>query len=892
MQKKSIFIISILVCLFTSYSISYLSATETSAEKLLPYQNYMLSIETRVSDLLSRLTLEEKASLLNSGAAAIPRLGIKPYHYGSEALHGIAGPGNFTVFPQAIALAGTWDPELVTEVTTAISDEAWGAINRDANEKGYPGERFLSFWSPTVNMARDPRWGRTPETYGEDPYLTSRIGVAFVKGLQGNDPKYLKAVSTPKHFAANNEEHNRFRCNAKISERALREYYFPGFEACIKEGGAQSVMGAYNAINGIPCNANEWLLTDVLRGDWGFDGYVVTDCGAVTTMTTRHKYSNNPEEAAAFAINAGVDVECGEGVITDNIINALKRGLVSEAAINQAVSRLLTVRFRLGMFDPPEKIPFTRISPAVIGSYKHMQLARQVSRKSIVLLKNDKVAGKPLLPINENKIKSIAVLGFNAAEIQFGDYSGKPVNPPVSALDGIKNKVGGRIKLNHVPWIPAPILDEYEAIPAVNLKADGGARGLKAEYFLNPSFEGKPVISRTENGVDLSGSNIPSSAVDKGIFSVRWTGKLIPKLTGAHYIYLAAGGEGRVFLDGKLIFSRISKKKKPTIKAGAAMDSYSLDVQGERRQAATAMLDAGKSYDLKVEYIPAKGESVARLEWAIPKGEDIKTRALEMEYIRNSDLIIAVMGLQRPLEHENIDRFEIELPFEQTEYMKQIMNLNPNVVVVLYNGSPIAINWMKEKVPAIVEAWYPGEQGGNAIADVLFGDYNPGGRLPFTFYKSTDDLLPFDDYEVSKGRTYMYFEKQPLFPFGFGLSYTSFQYSGLKIDNKHPKSSDFINVGVDVKNIGGREGDEVVQLYIRDIESSVKQPIKQLKAFKRIHLEKGETQTVSFRLAISDFHFWDVNKGGFVVEPGDFEIQIGASSQDIRLKDVITVSGD
>ncbi|MFA6450709.1 MAG: glycoside hydrolase family 3 C-terminal domain-containing protein [bacterium] len=894
MSKAKCFMAVILIAI-TAQLVSN-AAPSRASEIQLPYQDYALPVDTRVADLLSRMTLEEKASLLNSGAAAIPRFGIKPYHYGSEALHGVMGPGKFTVFPQAVALASTWDPDFIMKVTTAISDEARAAINQDSKEKGYPGERWLSFWSPTINMARDPRWGRTPETYGEDPYLTSRIGIAFVKGLQGNDPRYIKAVASPKHFAANNEEHNRFRCNAKISERSLREYYLPSFKALIQEGGAESVMAAYNAINGIPCNANEWLLTEVLRNEWGFNGYVVTDCDAIDAMIDRHKYAKDAMEASAFAINAGVDVECGgNALITKNIIAALNKGLVSEAAIDQAVTRLLRARFRLGMFDPPEIVPYTRIPAGVIGSEKHSNLALQASRESIVLLKNDKINGKPLLPLDKNKIKTIAVVGFTADVVQFGDYTGTPVNEPVTTLGGVNNKLGKQTEIRYTKWNPIPGIDDYAAVPASALRPAGGAgAGLKAEYFANADFKGAPVLTRTEDGVNLSGSSVPASIKERSSFSVRWTGKLTSKMTGAHYMYFATSGAARVLLDGKSVIEKqeAEKKKKPALKAGAALSSYTMDQQGEKRKNSLVMLEAGKSYDITVEFTPSKGDTAARLEWVPPTAETAAERAKEFKDIKTSDAVIAVMGLQRFLEHENIDRIDMDVPFEQTEYVRELMKLNQNVVVVLINGSPLSINWIKANVPAIVEAWYPGEQGGNAIADVLFGDYNPGGRLPFTFYKSVDDLPAFDNYEISNGRTYMYFDKEPLFPFGYGLSYTSFEYGNLKIDDKNPKVSGFINVSFDVKNTGGRAGDEVVQLYIRDVESSVKQPKIQLKAFKRISLGKGETQTVLFRLAVADFNYWDVNAKKYVVEPGDFNILAGASSSDIRLKDKITVSSD
>jgi beta-glucosidase len=895
MARKVIALAAVIFSLLALKTAVIGAGVDSTGGTTTPYLDYTLSIDVRVADLLSRMTLDEKALLLSAGAGEIPRLGIKKYNVGSEALHGVTGPGKFTVFPQAIALASTWDTELATKVTTAISDEAWGAINRASSEWGYPGERFLSFWSPTVNMARDPRWGRTPETYGEDPYLTGRIGVAFVKGLQGNDPRYLKVVSTPKHFAANNEEHNRFRCNANISERTLREYYLPGFKACVTEGGAQSIMGAYNAVNGIPCNADQWLLTDVLRNDWGFDGYVVTDCGALSTMITEHKYAKSEKESAALAINSGVDVECGDDVLRRNIVADVQNGLVSEATVDQAMSRLLRVRFRLGMFDPPELNPYTRISPDVIGSKKHTELARQESRESIVLLRNEKVGGKPFLPIDRRQIRSVAVVGPNANAVVFGDYSGKPVNEPVTALGGIKNKVGNKVKINYVEWIAPPKVEDYSMTPAASFRGSVGgdnSLGLKAEYFANDSFEGKPVATRVEEVVNLSRGNLPSDSLKERAFTARWTGRIVSQYSGVHYFYVAAAGEAHLYVNGELIIGIKTKKQKQAFKAGNKLDNFLLGQEGEIRKPGIVMMEAGKAYDISVEYTWTKGDIQARLEWVPPVGAQIKAREREMSAIRNSDIVIAVMGLWRDLEHENIDRVDLDIPADQTGYMKQVMELNPNTTVVFINGSSISVNWIAENVPAIIEAWYPGEQGGNAIADVLFGDYNPAGRLPLTFYKSVDDLPPFDDYEVSKGRTYMYLDKESIYPFGYGLSYTTFKYSDLKIDNKSLKADGFVDVSLDVKNTGGRDGDEVVQLYARDVESSVKQPKKQLKGFKRINVKAGDTQTVSFRLSIPDLGFWDEKNGKFVVEPGKYEIQIGASSSDIRLKDMIDVAAD
>jgi beta-glucosidase len=697
-------------------------------------ENPDIAIELRVADRVSRLTLEEKVSLLSETAPDIPRLGIRRYYHGNEALHGVVRPGQATVFPQAIALAATWNPDLIRQVAAAISDEARAKDNENQGEMvgtefdgRYSG--LLTFWSPTVNMARDPRWGRTAETYGEDPHLTSRIGVAFVKGLQGDDPRYIKVVSTPKHFVANNEEHNRFECQARISERALHEYYLPGFKACIVEGQAQAIMSAYNAVNGVPCTGNPWLLTDLLRDAWGFDGYVVTDCGAISHMLDRHRYVGTPEEAAALAINAGVNLECGscgtiEQVLQKHLIPALEQGLVSTAAVDHAVTRVLTARFRLGMFDPPERVPYTQIPPSVVGCREHVDLALCTARESIVLLKNEAIDGRALLPLSTTALRSLAIVGPNAALCQLGDYSGDPANTPISPLDGIRAAVGEQVRVMHVPWDTA----------------------------------------RTS------------------------------------------------FL-------------------------------------------------------------------------------LESEAAAECDVVVAFLGLGKEIEQEGRDKPNLDLPKDQQALMRTLCAANPRTVAVLINGSPISMDGIDAQIPAILEAWYPGEQGGKAIADVLFGEVNPAGRLPLTFYRSAEQLLPLDNYEVAEGRTYMYLREKPLYPFGHGLSYTSFAYRSLSIQPGHTDSAGTVSVTVEVENTGARDGDEIVQLYVRDLASSVQQPLQQLRAFRRIHLERGATQTITIPLVVRDLAFYDVASKAWVVEPGVFEIRVGPSSGDIRLVAKLEVTG-
>jgi beta-glucosidase len=862
-----------------------------------PFLDVRKPIDVRVADIVSRLTLEEKASLLNNSSAAVPRLGIKEYQYWNEGLHGIAYSGGghdigkFTVFPQAMAIAATWDPGLVHQITTAISDEAWGSINRDAVKNGYPGVRLLDFWSPTINMARDPRWGRTPETYGEDPWLTSRLVVAFVKGLQGDDPKYIKTVGTPKHFAANNIEYNRQKSNSKISEATLRDYYFPAFRAAVVEAGALSVMGAYNAINGVPCNADHWLLTDVLRNDWGFKGYVTTDCAAVRHLVVHHKYVKTFVEATAAVLKAGVDVECDdEGVVPESVPIAVEKGLMTVADVDLAVTHLMNVRMMLGMFDPPAMNPYTKISPSVIGSRGHVALARQVSRESIVLLKNDKVGSSTLLPLNPDKLKSVVVVGPNADKMIYGDYSGKPANPPVTPLDGIRKRLGNRVNINRVAWIAQPDDKNFHPL-SKDLLRSGSVKGLKAEYFNNIDFKGAPVVTRVEECVLLNSNNAPAQIVGVETVSARWTGSIVPDRSGQYYFYLSASGSSKLFINGKLILESEKKKKMPHAKAGQLVENSALDKRLLKYKTTMVMMEKGKPVDIRIEYASAKGIGAMKAEWIQPAEDDTEL-VRNLKAIREADAVIAFIGLQIDDEREGIDRWSLDLPDDQDALIKQVRALNPRVVVVLVTGSSLSINWIKQNVPAILHTWYSGEEGGNAIADVMFGDYNPGGRLPMTFFKGIDDLPPMDDYEISHGKTYMYFEKEPLYPFGYGLSYTKFNYGKLDFDKKNAGSSDTVKVSVKVTNTGARDGDEVVQLYTHALDAGSDRPIKQLRGFQRIHLKKGASKIVAIYLVVKDLAVWNDQTKSFKVIPGRYDILVGSSSADIKQKDRIVVAGE
>ena len=829
-------------------------ASVVAQEKEL-YLNEDAPVHDRVMDLLSKLTIEEKVSLLRATSPGISRLNIPKYYHGNEALHGVLRPGRFTVFPQAIGLASMWNADLHHQIATAISDEArarWNELEQGEKQTQQFSD-LLTFWSPTVNMARDPRWGRTPETYGEDPYLSGVLGAQFVKGLQGDDPRYLKVVSTPKHFAANNEEHNRFECNVEVSERQLREYYLPPFEMCVKEGKAASIMAAYNAINGVPCTLNPWLLTKVLRNDWGFDGYVVSDCGGPSLLISAHKYLKTKEAAATLSLKAGLDLECGDDVYTQPLLNAYHQHMVTDSDIDSAAYRVLKARMRLGLFDAPHRNPYTRISPEVIGSEKHQQLALESARQSIVLMKNE----KNKLPLNPRKIKSIAVVGINAEDCEFGDYSGIPVHAPVSVLQGIIDRVGEDVKIIHAPWVSA--VDGKELISKSHFP-----QGLKTEYFSGTNLEGTP-RARTEDWVNFEPANqAPDPFIPPSPLSIRWSGKLRPTVSGRHTFYYAVDDGCRLYINGEKLIDAWYER-------ALATDSASI------------YLEAGKEYDLQAEYFNNRDNVLAKLYWRAPsvgQKERLDLYGEAGKAVRACDQVIAVLGTNKMIEREGQDRADIDLPADQMEFIREIYRVNPNIIVVLVAGSPLAINWIDDHIPAIVNAWYPGEQGGTAVAEVLFGDYNPGGRLPVTYYRSTEDLPPFNDYDITQGRTYQYFQGSPLYPFGYGLSYTTFQYSNLKVK----EADETVNISFDLRNSGKREGDEVVQVYVKMPDTGVVMPQKELKAFRRITLQKGQRTAVTFSIPKEQLRYWDDNTKAFVTPRGEYEFMVGSSSADIKLK--------
>jgi beta-glucosidase len=676
--------------------------------------------------------------------------------------------------------------------------------------------------------------------------------------MQGDHPFYLKTVSTPKHFIANNEEIRRHSGSSDVDMRSLWEYYMPAFKQAVVEGKAFSVMGAYNELNQEPCCGNYYLLTDILRGKWGFEGYVVSDCGAIHDMVSGHHFYETGAEAAARGILAGCDLNCGN-YYSSYLHEALERGLIGEKDLDCALKRVLSARFRLGEFDPPEMVPYSAVPEEKLDCQAHRDLALTAAQKSIVLLKNEGI-----LPLDKNKIKSIAVIGPNAEECQLGIYSGWPPIR-ISPLEGIEDKASSYgIKVNYVEGcgvgggLLKPIETKYFA------KIDkSGKRGMIGQYFDNMELEGNPVLTRIDSMINFRwGEKSPAVEVPKDQFSVRWTGKIIPPETRTYSLGTRTDDGSRLYLDNQLFFEDWSD-------------------HGEKPNKANIELKAGKEYKIVFEYYDNGLGATARLVWDLGQQDFDKAK----EIAKESDLVVLVLGTHPLIAQEENDRMDITLPQVQRDLVREIAQVNSNIVIVLINGGPVALAGTEKEALAILEAWYTGQATGKAIADVLFGNVNPGGKLPETFYASTEQLPPFADYDIiNHGRTYMYFEEPVLYPFGHGLSYTTFKYSNLSLSAEEIRRDGSIKIGCTVQNTGDYKGDEVVQVYIRDIKASVKVPIRQLKRFKRITLKPGERKTVSFSLPASELSFYDIESNDFIVEPGEFEVQIGSSSEDIRLR--------
>jgi len=885
-MKKIIIILSITSSLF--------------AQSNLKHFDTKLSIDERVNYLVSQMTLEEKISQMNYDAPAIERLGIPKYNWWNECLHGVARNGLATVFPQAIGLAAMWDKEMMYKVASAISDEARAKYNDAIKQNRRDIYQGLTFWSPNINIFRDPRWGRGMETYGEDPFLTGQMAVQFIKGLQGNNPKYLKTVATAKHFAVHSgPEPDRHSFDAQPSEYDFRETYLPAFKMSVQEGNVQSLMCAYNSIRGKACCSNDPLLDAILRDEWGFKGYVVSDCWAISDIYQFHKQTPDASTSSAVSVKAGTDLECGNSYPA--LLDAIKKGLIKEEELNVSLMRLFEARFKLGMFDPPEMVPYSKTPITVLDSKKNQQLAVQAARKSIVLLKNQ----NNFLPLKKN-IKTIAVIGPNAndEEVLLGNYNGTPSNP-VTPLQGIKNKIGKSTKIFFERGCDvAEKMPYLEVITSDFLftSADRKEKGLKAEYFDNLEWKGK-AREQIDKQIDFKWLKKSSGSIYDGNRSVRWSGYIIPSKTGVYQI----GGYGfngyNIYLEDSLLV-KFNGNHHPN-KIYKAVN-----------------LEANKPYKIRIDFFAKTRYAQMQLLWSVPD-DNAEERALAA--VKKSDVVIMFMGLSPRLEGEELDisvpgfsggdRLTLDLPATQENLIKKISVLGKPIVLVLLNGSAVSINWENENppagqavIPAIVELWYGGQAAGDAIADVLFGDYNPAGRLPVTFYKSVDHLPDFKDYNMrsgsyskvygnnvmtvqakNHGRTYRYFDGEVLYPFGYGLSYTTFEYKNLRLSNNILKNDESVKLFVDVKNTGKISGEEVVQLYIKGNIFESRSALKTLKGFERISLKPNQTKTVAFDITKQTLQEYYEGKG-FVVEKGEHVLMVGSSSKDLNMREITLIT--
>lgn len=859
---------------FSALMIVLLFNTCKNKEQKFPFLNPNLSIEERVNDLVGRMTLEEKIGQMMNAAPAIDRLGIPEYNWWNECLHGVARAGLATSFPQAIGLGATWDEDMLFRVSTAISDEARAKHHEFVRKNKRLIYQGLTFWSPNINIFRDPRWGRGQETYGEDPFLTGRMAVDFIKGLQGDDPKYFKTIATVKHFAVHSgPEPERHSFDAIIDEKDLRETYLPQFEMGIKEGKAYSVMCAYNRLDGEACCGSNHLLVNILRNEWKFPGYVVSDCGAIDDIYEHHKIVSTPEEAAALAVKAGCDLECA--TTYQHLKEAVQKKIITEAEIDIAVKRLFTARFRLGMFDPPEMVKWTKIPYTVVDDKEHKDLALEAARKSIVLLKNQ----NNLLPLKKD-LKTVAVIGPNADQWQMllGNYNGLP-SDPITPLRGIKEKLPNTNVLYAQGSELAEGLSTFEKIPASVLFHEDTKHGLKSDYYNNKDFNGNILFSNTDSTVDkIWGDDSPRKDMNDDNFGVRWTGELIPEKTGDYQLGIITTCKVNLYLGDTVIVKTTYHFR----------DEFN---DPRLRKSVSLHLEAGKKYSLKLEAGESYGDARVQLVWAMAEkthNEEMKKKA--MEIAKQSDVVIMCMGLSARLEGEEMDiqidgfkggdRTSLDLPKVQEDLVKEIKALGKPVVLVLMTGSAVSINWENENIPAIIEAWYPGQAAGTAIADVLFGDYNPSGRLPVTFYRSVKDLPSFEDYTITT-QTYRYFKGNVLYPFGYGLSYTSFHYDSLKWDRG--AAIDDQHFSVTVKNTGTVAGDEVVQLYVSNKSATGHIPVRALKAFKRIHLDPGESKIVDL---IAPAEAFTVLNDKNQREPfyGKYEITVGGGQPGQKIK--------
>lgn len=866
---------------YTYISIAVLLMCCSCAKKAAyPFRDMTLPPEQRVEDLVSRLTLEEKVAQMASAAPAIRRLGIPAYDWQNECLHGVGklADHKVTVYPQPIGMAATWDKEAIRQTADYIAEEG-RAIYQDALKHGNHGSYYgLTYWAPNINIFRDPRWGRGHETFGEDPYLTGTLGKAFVKGLQGDDSVYLKASACAKHYAVHSgPESLRHEFSTEVSAYDLWDTYLPAFRDVVVEGGVSGIMCAYNAYAGRPCCGNDLLMMDILRNKWGFKGYVTSDCGAIDDFYKAHHTHPDTISAAVDAVLHGTDLDCIRDVAFKTLVQAVNEGRIQEQEIDKAVKRLFTIRFKLGMFDEDDKVKYARIPLSVVDSKTHQALALKMARESIVLLKNE----QQVLPLRKS-LHKIAVVGPNAATDLglLGNYHGYP-SQIVTILDAIKAKVSPQTTVCYEKMVDHVVIDDFKPMDVSDQCSYKGQSGFYAEYFNNAAFEGVPQI-RQEDKIDLHyrGEIKVINDVSSLAFSVRYTTKFVPSLSGKYTLNLDT--------DKRFILS-VNDQVCVDAKVGKAKSGRKY----------TCRFESGKEYEIKIEAV-LKGRH-GDLSFEIGKTE-LPSCAELAGHVKDADVIIFVGGISPALEgeqngvqcpgFEDGDRTTIALPEVQTALMRELKETGKPVVFVMMTGSAIAVNWENDHIPAIINAWYGGQAGGIAVADVLFGDYNPSGRLPVTFYKKDSDLPSFTDYSM-EGRTYRYFKGQPLYPFGFGLSYTSFSYKKLEVQDT-VSTKDSILAKVDVTNNGPLSGEEVVQLYLTHLDKEPYLPLRSLKGFARVALQPGETKTVNFVLFPRDLAtFNDFSE--CTVRPGKVKLCVGGGQPDSGasvIEKVIHIKGD
>ena len=815
----------------------------------------------RAAEIVGRLTLAEKIPQFSAAAPAVPRINLPAYrYYASEALHGLIRNGPITSFPLPLAMGCSWNRSLIERVFTAASDEIWAWHKKD-------GQGLAMFSPPTVNMGtRDPRWGRIGENYSEDPCLVRELAVKTIQGMQGSDPQRLKTIACAKHFIVNETEGDREVTSATVDPRSFWEYYSRGFEACVRDGHVFTVMSSYNSMNGIPTSASRFLLTDLLRKRWGFQGYVVSDCDAIGDIFNPHHFVGNYAEASALAIHAGSSINCGD-TLEKHLGEAVDQMLISEEALDKALIRAFTGRVLLGDFDPIEQSPYNVIPIDCLESTAHRELAREAARQSIVLFKNK----NNTLPLDKRRIKKLAVIGPMAADCHLGDYSGLPTSR-ISPLRGIKEYLG----IAMPPSYRMRASEVVENEGTQHLK-DCNEGGIYHAYAVNNGWSSYPKM-RFDGATDFH----------------------------ARVATLTAGGSVEVHLDSRTgpVVATLKISNTGGWLAWTNISAPLAPVTGDHELHLKFLGGTGRLFNLQsfwltpekpVEDQSRDGVTVTYAMGCTVLGEKDPARFDEaVKIAHDADVALVFVGGDNLVSTEELDRSAIGLPGVQHELVQAVFAANPRTVLMIKSCCPLAVNWEQENLPAIVGGLFLGQEQGPALAEVLFGDYNPGGKLSTTWYRRVEDLPDFHDYNIRNGRTYMYFRGIPLYPFGHGLSYTTFRYKNLSISGPALKPGGKLTVSLDVTNTGNREGDEIVQLYVRFPEARIELPKKQLADFDRVHLKAGETKTVSFDLAYGNqaLQYWDEAKYAFITDPGPLELMVGASSADIRLRQAVEIAGE